>query len=184
MPKRQTPKGNKMTTSDNGQGPKGEAGKTQQLAIDKIVFTASAPYSEGDTINESEASALNQLRAENLRNNFRKKVAAASEAGGGTISDEAMKALLAEFSEYDAKYEFAGRRGPRASLDPVLKEAQNLARSKIREALRKKKQDPKNLPEGAMDKLVADLLAKKPEFMEAAKARVAAAQSIAADILG
>ena len=44
-------------------------------------FTVSTPYAEGHVITAAEAKALNQVRAENIANNFRAKIKAAKEDG-------------------------------------------------------------------------------------------------------
>ncbi len=160
---------------------------TQTLAIDGITFTAPAPYNEGHQITQREATALNQLFAENLRNNFRKKVADAKEkalaAGAEAITGEALDALVAEFTTYADEYEFAGKRGSRTPTDPVAKEATKIARDKLNEAFKAKNFDKKTLAEGQFDKMVQDLLAKRPDFTELARRRVEEMQALAADIL-
>ena len=162
----------------------GEAnGATQSMAIEGITFTAPAPYSEGHTINVAEAGTLNQAFAENLRNNFRKKVKEAKDKSGGLLDQTALDALVAEFNDYASKYEFAGKRTSRASVDPVEKEAQKIAGQKIREAFKAKKLDIKGISDEQFDKMVLDLLEKKPEYRELARSRIEAIQSLAVDTL-
>jgi hypothetical protein len=180
--KKETEMTDEAQTNGSGEATNGSA-PTQTIAIDNIAFSAPAPYADGDTINTAEAGALNQTLGENLRNNFRKKVADAKEKAGGTLDEAGIAALQAAFAEYAKDYEFAGKRGTRMPVDPVEKEATKIAREKIREALKTKNVDLKTLAEGAFDKLVADLLARKPEYREIAAARIAQMQALAADIL-
>ena len=66
---------------------------TKEITIAGQTFAVLQPYAEGHTITEAEAKALNQVRAENVRNNMAGKVKAAAEGtaaevlgGGGTRS--------------------------------------------------------------------------------------------------
>ena len=53
-----------------------ENGSTEQrrIKVEGLIFNAPAPYRQGHILNENEANTLNQTFAENLRNNFAKKV--------------------------------------------------------------------------------------------------------------
>lgn len=157
---------------------------TQEVTIQGIVFAAPAPYEAGHEITDNEAKTLNQVMAENLRNNFASKVKEAKEkAGDAGISEDTIAALRAAFDEYAAKYEFSGKRQARAVLDPVTREAQKIAKQTITNALAAKGQKTKDLADGVLDDLVSKLIEKKPEIMEEAKRRIAAAQSIASEAL-
>jgi hypothetical protein len=151
------------------------------ITIQGLTFAVPTPYAEGHVLNTAEASTLNQVLSENLRNNFAgtvKKAIDAATANGGSL-DEA--ALQAQFAEYSASYEFHGRRAGKAHVDPVTRTAQSLAKGAIMAALKKNKIDAKTLPEGKMDELVAGLLAKDSQFMDEAKRRVDAAKSLAVE---
>jgi hypothetical protein len=172
----------------NDQSSSTEAVATQTLAIDGITFTAPAPYAEGHTLSVAEANVLNQVFAENLRNNFRKRVADSKEKakkeGHESLPQDVLDSLIADFTKYANDYEFAGKRQSRGPVDPVEREAMKLAREKLNEAFKLKNIDKKTLAEGQFDKMVAELLEKKPEFRELAKQRLASLQALAADILG
>ncbi len=59
---------------------------TKNIIIQGQTFTASLPYAAGQALTESEARALNQVRLENIRNNFASKVKASLEKRGpGTL---------------------------------------------------------------------------------------------------
>lgn len=118
---------------------------TKQITIQKQVFTVSAPYAEGHTITEAEAAALNQTRAENIRNNMAKRVKEANDAVGQDaegnqlpLDKKTFEALQAEVAEYDANYEFtmASVGGGRAPTDPVDVEARRIAKASITAQLR------------------------------------------------
>ena len=151
------------------------------ITIQGMSFAVPTPYAEGHVLNAAEASTLNQVLSENLRNNFAGTVKKAVEAAStnGHALDEA--ALQASFAEYAASYEFHGRRAGRATVDPVTRAAQSLAKGAIMAALKKNKIDSKTLPEGKMDELIAGLLAKDSSFMDEAKRRVDAAKSLAVE---
>jgi hypothetical protein len=123
-----------------------------------------------------EASVLNQVLGENLRNNFAAQVKKAK-ADGNTDG------LAAAFDAYAAGYEFHGRRPSRAPVDPVAKEAHKIAKSLVLEALRKRNIDTKTLPEGKLDELIGGVLASKPEITAEAQRRIEATKSVAADAL-
>ena len=59
--------------------------ESNTITIQGESFSVDMPYSEGHVCTSTQAGALNQTRAENLRNNFassvKKAAAAADEAG-------------------------------------------------------------------------------------------------------
>lgn len=160
------------------------------VTIQGLEFTTSMPYSPGHVLTEHEASALNQTRSENLRNNFASRVKKAledlqkanPERADLTTADLDLGALATEFAAYEASYSFA-QRHVRAPSDPVEHEAQKLGKARILAALRERKIDIKSVTTDAMTGYVAALLAKRPEIREEAKRRVDAARSIGASVL-
>jgi len=150
-----------------------------QITIAGQTFEAPDKYAEGHELNQNEADALNQTYHENLRNNFAKKVKDGMEAGVG------LEVLQQQFAEYAAAYEFGvrtgGGGGPR---DPVMTEAMNMARAIIRNALKTKGKKVSDYAASAINEKAKELVASKPEIMEAAKKRVAETQAAASDDLG
>lgn len=144
--------------------------QTQTITIQGTEFTIGAPYSAGHVLTAGEASALNQLRGENIRNNFAGKMKSAKEKGEPIPGQE-------ELTKYDGEYAFGVRAigGPR--LDPIESKARQLAKVEIDKALKAKNIDKKNVPAETYDKLVTDFLAKYPAFREKAKAIVEAEKS-------
>lgn len=106
--------------------------KTIQIA--GVNFDAPFKYSAGHVLTEVEAKALNQTRFENLRNNFASTVKASQEGKEGAVPADQ---LAAKFAEYEAAYDFAtpGTGGTSRSLDPIEKEAINLARDIVKAKL-------------------------------------------------
>lgn len=151
------------------------------ITIQKLEFTGpAAPYSEGHVLSATEATALNQTWAENLRNNFSGKVKSLIEAG--TPADQ-LSDLKAEFTKYAEAYSFA-QRTSRAPVDPVGNEAHKLAKTAVQAALRNKGIELKTFPVAQLDDLVGKLLAKNPAYREEAERRISAQRSAADDILG
>ncbi len=149
------------------------------LTIQGLIFAFSSPYSEGHTLNANEASAMNNLRGENLRNNFAAKIKALLEPkdgpkrSAGDLTEEEKATLQAQFAAYDAEYVLSGKRVAKAPVDPVEREATRMAKEIVDGALRKKGIDKKALGDGQYDGYIQALLAAKPEIREEAKAYVA-----------
>lgn len=151
------------------------------IIIQGIPFECGAPFKAGDILSDTQAKALNQTRAENLRNNFAKTVAEAKEkAGADGLPDTELDELKDKFEEYASKYEFAGSRQSRAPVDPVLRTAERLARNLIAAAAKGAKIEIKSQPEGWLEAKVKELLGKRPDIMEEAKQQVERSRALAA----
>jgi hypothetical protein len=102
------------------------------IAILDVPFTITAPYAEGHTLTAAEASALNQLRRENIGNNFRKAVAAAKEKPEGEREAE-IEAIREKLAAYDASYQFSigGTRGSGSTETPLERAAKSLAKGAL-----------------------------------------------------
>jgi hypothetical protein len=196
-------KGTTRMTEDTANASQGSG--IQTITIQGYEFEAPAPYTEGHQLSTAEAAALNQLLAENLRNNFRTtvqdakdKTLKAAKTNGSyaegdevPLSDDILLELQLAFTKKAEDYEFAGRRGTRAPVDPVEREAYKMAKAWVLAALKKNKSavgdpapiDPKSLPEGKLDQYINGLLTKRPDIREEAKRRVSASQTIASDAL-
>ena len=159
---------------------------TDEITIAGHVFTVPVRYAAGHPLTEGEASALNQTYHENLRNNFASKVRKAKETppateGGepGTkeLTDDDIRSLQADLMAYADEYQFGVRvaGSPRAPADPVEREALNLAKEAIRQALKAK---GKKADAEVVADLAAKLLDKNPQYREVAKQRVEAAKAV------
>lgn len=161
------------------------------LVIQGVTFSVAPRYAEGHQLTAHEATALNGLLGENLRNNFSttvKKLVEAQpkdEAGNPVpLSDEQITALRAQFAEYASSYAFSGARATRAPVDPVEREARKMARVIITNALKGKSIDPKTLADGKMDELIDAVLAKQPAIRARAKEYVDSLAKLSTDALG
>lgn len=161
---------------------------TQELTVQGMIVTIVAPYAEGHSLTDAEASALNQLLAENVRNNTsgfiakrRKELAEAAgvDVGSFELPPDEIAELSAKVVQYAAEYTFSGRRTPRTHIDPVQRESERIARDMITAALRAKGKKVKELPEGHLDKLISELLDKKPAIREEAKRRIDTLSNVA-----
>lgn len=158
------------------------------ITIQGHDFNVDAPYAEGHVLKANEAKALNQTRAENLRNNFASAVKAKIKEVLGKdkveedeqLPADVLAALQAEFDKYAAEYEFNVRTGSTATpRDPVKAEAIKMARKAIRDAIKAGGEDPKSYDDDSLEAAAAELLDSDSAFMEAAQAIVAQRQSVA-----
>lgn len=110
------------------------APSTKTIIIQGLEFTASLPYLAGHTLTDAEARALNQVRLENIRNNFATKVKASTDKAEGSIPPDQ---LSAKFAEFEAAYSFSmpGAGGGTRTLDPIEREALALAKDVVKNAL-------------------------------------------------
>lgn len=156
---------------------------SKTITIQGVEFEVAQPYAEGHTITEAEAKALNQVRAENIRNNTAKLV---KDARGEAeeVPADALEELRRQIAEYDAAYEFtlASVGGGRKSSDPVEVEAQRMARAAITAQL---KQAGRKVKDVDADKLAAAVakLAESEAILKAAKAAVKQRNAVAENAL-
>lgn len=146
---------------------------TQPVMIQGTIFTIAAPYAEGHALNANEAAALNQLRAENIRNNFAARMKKALDEKEAPLGQPDLDA-------YDAVYQFGVRGASKVPADPIEKEAWKLAETAVKAALAARNVKLKELPEGKLDELVEQTLEKRPHFREQAAAVVAARKAAVA----
>lgn len=148
-----------------------------EVTIAGKQFPLRNPYNAGHVLSEGEASALNQLRHENVRNNSAKMV---KDWTGD--SDE----LSLKVDEYDAEYAFNVRVAgeAREPTDPITTEAKALAKLAIKGALEKanQKADAKQIS-AAVIALLADPV-KGAQFRKVAEDRVAERKRLAEQAMG
>lgn len=160
-----------------------ESTMSEQITIQGFEFDVPSPFAEGHVLTAGQASALNQVFHENIRNNFAGKIKKKKEAN--ETLDAAV--LQTEVTAYAESYEFGVRTsgGTRAVADPVKREALNLAKETLKAALRSKGKSLKEV--GGVEWLnekAEELVKTRPVFMEQAKERVASLQSLAGEALG
>ena len=119
------------------------------------------------------ANGMNQLLAENIRNNFAKRV---KDAGDSPDVEK----LQAELDTYIGEYEFGVRRsgGGRAG-NPVEKEAMEIARNKVKSALQEKGHKLSDISSARITELATEALAKHPEWTKAAETVVKQREAVA-----
>lgn len=103
-----------------------------QIRIKGYTFRLSEPFQPGTVITKAEAQALNDLRAENIQNNFRKLVNAAT-AGlppEHLLEQDAIRQLQEKLTEYDVGYQFLEKPGTRARLGDIEAEARVIAKGR------------------------------------------------------
>lgn len=130
---------------------------TKQISIQGVPVTVSAPYVAGHVLTENEAKALNQVRAENIGNNFRKAISAAKEGKEGA---KPIEVILEELAAYDANYQFSARVAgvSRATRTPLEKEADRLAKQWLVGRLKEQGKTLKAYTEEKGEEFVADKL--------------------------
>src|SRR5262245_35070421 len=167
------------------------------ITIQGLAFEVDRPYKAGAaTLTDGEAHALNQTRAENLRNNFASNVRKAiedyrkannlAEDAEVPVSELDHDGLQAEFDKYAESYKFAPGQGggARTPMDPVMREANRIATEKIKIALAAKSIKFNSVSKDRMSEMVAQVIAKYPDIKSEAERRVKAAGDISLDQLG
>lgn len=104
--------------------------ESRKITIAGLDVTIDDKYSEGDTISTNEAAALNQTRAENVRNNTAAKVKEFNENPDESEFDS-VEELIEYIINYADNYEFGARSGGR-STDPLASEMRDLAKKAIK----------------------------------------------------
>lgn len=147
-----------------------------QVRIKGYAFSLAEPYAEGHRLTASEAKAVNDLRAENIQNNFRSKVnaAVANLAPGELLPQAVIDGLKAELADYDQKYTFAEKVG-RSRLGDLEQAALAVAAERVQAQLIATGSQHSIISEEAQ-KLIAET-ALLPAVVEEARARVTARRS-------
>ena len=138
-----------------------------EATIAGTIFNIATPFAEGHTISANEASALNQVLIENVRNNMATKVKAGGEEGGVAV-------VQADVDTYVETYEFGVRRGGGGvSADPVTKEAMDIARGLVKKALQNKGHKLADIAAADITRLAKDALAgEKGELIRKKAAKI------------
>ena len=142
------------------------ATRTTQIQIAGKSFTVPMPFTEGHVLSAGEASQLNQVFHENIRNNKAKAIKV-----GGKPDEEFQR----EIDEYAANYKFGVRTGGGGrTTDPVMKMARTLARAAIEKAMKAKGKKLTEYTAAEWTKKVQDLVDTRPTYMEQARQALAA----------
>jgi hypothetical protein len=149
-----------------------------EVTIQGQTFTLPTPFTAGHQLTEGEASQMNQLLAENVRNNFAGKMKAQADK-----PEAERKAFTQEdLDAYVAEYEFGVRKAGNgeARLTPVEREARRIAKSAIEAKL---KERGAKVDKETMETLVAQLAVREDIVKEAEK-RQRAVSKISIEELG
>ena len=136
------------------------------ITIAGLTMTVPAPFVEGHVLRTNEAAALNQTYAENVRNNFSNSAKKAIQ-DAGSVDAVSIGELQDQLDEYVKSYDFGVRRGSGASrtpLDPVEREALNLAIEKVKNALRAKGYQLKEVGQRKIRELAEEAVEKNPQI--------------------
>ena len=139
---------------------------TGAFAIQGKSFNIPKPFTEGHLCSNSEAGVLNQILAENTRNNWASRIK--KEVEEETFDQSKMQA---EIDEYLENYDFGVRRG-RGPSDPVEREALNMAKEIVRNALREKGFKLGDVAVEDINRLAEEAIASNPDITKEAKRRV------------
>ncbi len=134
----------------------------EQLGIQGVVLTIPMPYVEKHVCTANEASALNQLLKENVRNNQAPHVKKWLE------DSKSPEDMQAELDKYLAEYTIGVRRAG-GSTDPVQKEAVNLAREKVKKAILDKGGKINQFKAADITAKAEAVVKQYPQFLEKAK---------------
>jgi hypothetical protein len=139
----------------------------QEITIAGEVFKIAPRYSDGHTLSENEASALNQTFFENIRNNMASAVKASKEKGDFDID-----VMQDEVTKYAEDYEFGARRGPGTPKDPIRALALRFATTAIGKSLKEKFDKDHGFTSAEVKELANKLLdhpTKGPKYLAKAK---------------
>lgn len=155
---------------------------SRTLIIAGHQFEMSEPYSEGHTLTENEAIALNQARAERVAGRVRKEVSEKLPKDAETIPQEILDLVAKADAEFvfPAKTERASR-----ETDPVAVEARKIARKVLSDHLiskglpvRPKTDEEKAQREAQIEKIMA-----LDKIVALAKKNVKARENAAVDAI-
>lgn len=151
------------------------------VRIRQYAFSISAPYVKGQKMTEVEVQVLNNLRADNIRNNVSRPVldAIAGLAPGQLLSPGQLAELQAVISKYDSTYHFKLKHEPRARLGALDAQARLVAEERLEVQVRAQGLE---LTQATREAAIAEFIG-LPEVQEEARKRVSVKQSVARDSL-
>lgn len=153
------------------------------IVIQGITFQVPKRYTEGHVMSAAEASTLNQTLAENLRNNFARKVKTVKGEGDVTIDEATHTMLQQELNAYAQSYTFySGSRSPRL-VDPLEKEVRLEGEKVILQALNARGLSRSKVTPESFKSLVDNVISVDPSIRERARANVEARAAAGADLL-
>ncbi len=149
-------------------------------------FEAPQPYVDGSIIGLGEALVLNAALAENLRNNFSKRLKAkidtAKSQGREALNATELAYLKTEFADYAKGYKFPTLRTSRVSADPIDRAAHAIASDIVRTKLNAQGRRLEDLEEQDAERYIARIMA-LPQVRSEAQKRASATQQVIIDAL-
>jgi len=165
----------------------------KQITVQGVEVTVNQPYAPGHTLNEAEAKALNQVRAENIGNNVRAAITKLMKDAGVEAPTDEIKTKAQELvTAKDAEYVFtlhnvsAGRK----SQTPLEAECTRLARDYVNGKIKDKGLTIKAWKESKgdnADEQYAELIAQvaeNEEIVRVAKANLKQKEKLASIEIG
>ena len=150
----------------------------REITINHVPgFPCPEPFTEGHVCKPNEASALNQLLAENSRNNFSSEVNKVrdlweKDEAGDPILPEDLSELFASYSAHVLAYEFGVRTGGGRTGDPVKTLARQICRQKLLKRLKAQGTKASDVSKDAMNALIDKALERNPHLMDLAKQQI------------
>lgn len=135
------------------------------ITIANVEYTIAQPFAEGHVCTANEANALNQLLAENCRNNFAEKVKKA----------EDVKPSQEEFDAYVAGYEFGVRSV--STKDPVEKEMRKIVEASLAKWLASKGLSKNKMPKEEYENAIANSMEKNYDALHEQATKIIALRS-------
>ena len=150
------------------------------ITIQSYKFDVETRYVEGHTLSENEASALQGLLQENVRNNFAKTIKGLVEENKGQpLNDGQLEKIQKIFTKFVSEYEFGKRRVAAVrSLNPLDKEVKRIATEKLKEILASKGKSWTETPKDQRNALIARIIEINPAITQLAQSNIDSLNSI------
>lgn len=167
-----------------------EEAPTRDLQVQGLILTARLVYEAGHPCTQGEADSMNQTLCENLRNNFAGKIRKACEdakvENSADLPNEIKASLSKEFGAYQEGYNLGEGGRARGEVDPVRRQAIQMALGKVKEALKAKGHKLADVGQEKINDLAESAVENNPAFMakaaEIVEARRAATAELAVEV--
>jgi hypothetical protein len=150
------------------------------------IFEAPQPYREGHVCTLGESLVLNAALAENLRNNWARrlktKIDKAKEEGRDRLNATELAYLRTDFALYASRYQFPTIRTSRQASDPIDRAAHKIAEDIVRTKLNERGIRLDDLSEEDAERHIARIMT-LPQVREEAQRRVRASANIIAEAM-
>jgi len=141
-----------------------------------ITVQVAQPYSEGYVLTSAEAAKLNQVLADSIRSALSAKL---KKLDNDSVDHAEVESSFQAFAD---AYAFS-EKSAKAGIDPILKEANKIAKEQVFAAIRKKGGNPADYSSEQIADYVAKVLQHKPEIKQEAQRRLESSRKIAGDLL-